>query len=101
MSAWAASRAVALRMGSEGEGGRGFASLQRRLPRSKVYGIGFVTVTELDSKLVVGWAGGLREEAVRFFRFRVRGGRGGGRRCGWYRVFKRFWLTDGSHCDER
>ena len=47
MSAWAQSRAVAARMVSDGLGGRGFESLQRRLPRSKVYGIGFETVTEL------------------------------------------------------
>ncbi len=36
MRPWATSRAVALRTASEGEGGRGFASLQRRFPRSKV-----------------------------------------------------------------
>lgn len=48
MRPWAASRAVALRIASEGEGGRGFTSLQRRLPRSNVYGMGLVTVTELD-----------------------------------------------------
>lgn len=33
---WAASRAVSFRRASEGDGGSGLASIQRRLPRSKV-----------------------------------------------------------------
>ena len=36
MSAWAVSRAVEAMRASEGEGGRGLLSLQRRLPRSNV-----------------------------------------------------------------
>lgn len=36
MRAWAQSRAVEERMESVGDGVRGLASLQRRLPRSKV-----------------------------------------------------------------
>lgn len=47
ISAWAQSRAVAARRVEGGEGGRGVGSRQRRLPRSKVGGMGFVTVMEL------------------------------------------------------
>lgn len=36
MSAWAVSRAVEAMRASEGEGGSGLLSVQRRLPRSKV-----------------------------------------------------------------
>lgn len=53
MSDWAQSRAVAARRAGGGAGGSGVGSWQRRLPRSKVGGMAFVTVTEL------GGAGGL------------------------------------------
>jgi hypothetical protein len=52
MRDWAQSRAVAVRMSFAGEGGRGLGSVQRRLPRSKVWGMGFVIVIELG-----GWDG--------------------------------------------
>lgn len=47
MSAWAVSRAVEAMRASEGEGGRGLLSLQRRFPRSNVYGMGFSTRIDL------------------------------------------------------
>jgi len=49
----AQSRAVDWRSEGEGFGGSGFVSEQRRCPRSKVYGIGLVTVTDglLDDPL--------------------------------------------------
>lgn len=47
MSSWAQSRAVEARRVSGGLGGSGVGSWQRRLPRSKVGGMGFVTVIEL------------------------------------------------------
>ena len=46
-SAWAASRAVAWRVASSGFDGSGLGSFARRLPRSKVYGVGLLTVTGL------------------------------------------------------
>lgn len=55
MRAWAQVRAVLARMVEGGEGGRGVGSWQRRLPRSKVGGMGFVTVVELgEGELVKG-----------------------------------------------
>jgi len=51
MSDWAQSRAVEARRVSRGLGGRGLVSLQRRLPRSNVWGIGLVTVTELEGRI--------------------------------------------------
>lgn len=47
MRDWAHSRAVVARTVGEGEGGKGLASLRRRFPRSYVWGIGLVIVTEL------------------------------------------------------
>lgn len=47
MSDWAQSRAVEARRESGGLAGKGVGSWQRRLPRSKVGGMGFVTVIEL------------------------------------------------------
>lgn len=47
MSDWAQSRAVEARRVSGGLEGRGVGSWQRRLPRSKVGGMAFVTVMEL------------------------------------------------------
>ena len=53
MSACAQSRAVADRCAGEGLGGRGLPSLTRRLPRSKVYGIGFTTDIEVSLALAL------------------------------------------------
>lgn len=59
MRDWAQSRAVEARRVSGGLAGRGVGSWQRRLPRSKVGGMGFLTVTELEegfvSEVEVGW----------------------------------------------
>lgn len=52
MRDWAQSRAVEARRVSGGLGGRGLGSWQRRLPRSKVGGMGFVTVMELEEGVV-------------------------------------------------
>ena len=62
--AWAQSRAVDESCVSEGFEGRGFASSHNRLPRSNVYGIGFVTVTGLDLciSLPHSLLGGTKEE---------------------------------------
>lgn len=61
-SAWAQSRAHACSWGSEGEWGSGLLSWMRRLPRSKVYGIGLVTVIglacgELRVRIGDNWGG--------------------------------------------
>lgn len=48
MRACAASRAVAARASSSAAGGTGLGSLARRLPRSKVKGVGLVTVMGLE-----------------------------------------------------
>jgi len=53
MRDWAQSRAVVVRRSLVGVGGRGLVSLQRRLPRSKVWGMGFVTVIALGALSVV------------------------------------------------
>jgi hypothetical protein len=47
MRAWAASRAVAVRVASSVAVGTGLGSLARRLPRSKVKGVGLFTVMGL------------------------------------------------------
>lgn len=47
MRDWAQSRAVEVRCVWVGVEGRGLLSLRRRLPRSKVWGIGLETVTDL------------------------------------------------------
>ena len=47
MSACAQSRAVFASSASDGFEEIGLASLHKRLPRSKVYGMGLVTLTEL------------------------------------------------------
>ena len=47
MRDWAQSRAVEARRASGGLAGNGVGSWQRRLPRSKVRGMGFVTIIEL------------------------------------------------------
>ena len=52
MRDWAQSRAVEARRVSGGLAGSGVESWQRRLPRSKVGGMGFVTVTELEEGVV-------------------------------------------------
>lgn len=77
MRAWAQSRAVEARRAGEGEEGRGEGSWQRRLPRSKVKGIGFVTVTELRGGGVSGVGVGRDWKMdLRFFWFRGAGGGG-------------------------
>ncbi len=53
MRDWAQSRAVVARRASGGLGGRGEGSWQRRLPRSKVGGMGFVMVGELVREVLV------------------------------------------------
>ncbi len=64
MRSWAQSRAVEARRVEGGSGGSGVGSWQRRLPRSKVGGMGFVTVMELGRGELVGvewvdlWGGG-------------------------------------------
>ena len=79
MSDWAQSRAVAARRAGGGKGGSGVGSWQRRLPRSKVGGMAFVTVMELGGK-----GGGVSEVGCELggrwdLRWvRVRGGAGSG-----------------------
>lgn len=67
MRDWAQSRAVEARRVSGGLGGRGVGSWQRRLPRSKVWGMGFVTVTELEEGVVSSGCVGGRRGDLRFF----------------------------------
>lgn len=54
MRDWAQSRAVAARRAEGGWGGRGVESWQRRLPRSKVGGMGLRTVMALELGGLVG-----------------------------------------------
>ncbi len=54
MRSWAQSRAVEARRVEGGSWGSGVGSWQRRLPRSKVGGMGFVTVMELGRRGVSG-----------------------------------------------
>lgn len=63
MRDWAQSRAVVARRAEGGEGGSGVGSWQRRLPRSKVGGMGLVTVIELGRGVLAkemcgGWEDG-------------------------------------------
>ena len=55
MSDWAQSRAVEARRLSGGLAGKGVGSWQRRFPRSKVGGMGFVTVIELGGICQRNW----------------------------------------------
>lgn len=59
ISDWAQRRAVLARRVGGGEGGRGDGSWQRRLPRSKVGGMGFGGVVGV---VVVELEGGVSEE---------------------------------------
>lgn len=63
MRAWAASRAVEVKSSSVGVDSMGLGSLARRLPRSKVKGVGLLTVMGLESVRRCGGEDSRRESS--------------------------------------